>query len=137
MHYCWFQQDGAHTARATMSELRQFFDDRLISIGLWPPHSPDLNKCNFFLWGYLKDRVYPLEPHTLDNLKNNTMREINNIPVSMLQRVSNNCVRREIVLPENFNCVRCEIVLPENLSICAVSGHLSSVVRVFVLYLHP
>jgi hypothetical protein len=23
----------------------------------WPPQSPELN-CNFFLWGYIKDRVY-------------------------------------------------------------------------------
>ena len=24
----------------------------------WPPHSPDLTSCNFFLWGYVKSLVY-------------------------------------------------------------------------------
>ena len=24
----------------------------------WPPRSPDLTPCDFFLWGYIKDRVY-------------------------------------------------------------------------------
>ena len=24
----------------------------------WPPRSPDLTPCNFFLWGYIKDHVY-------------------------------------------------------------------------------
>lgn len=26
----------------------------------WPPGSPDLNLCNFFLWGYLKQSVHTL-----------------------------------------------------------------------------
>jgi hypothetical protein len=24
----------------------------------WPPGSPDLTPCDFFLWGYVKDKVY-------------------------------------------------------------------------------
>ncbi|GBN05744.1 hypothetical protein AVEN_46340-1 [Araneus ventricosus] len=24
----------------------------------WPPRSPDLTLCDFFLWGYVKDKVY-------------------------------------------------------------------------------
>ena len=24
----------------------------------WPPRSPDLTPCNFFLWGFVKDKVY-------------------------------------------------------------------------------
>ena len=24
----------------------------------WPPRSPDLITCNFFLWGFVKDKVY-------------------------------------------------------------------------------
>ncbi|GBM56681.1 hypothetical protein AVEN_42056-1 [Araneus ventricosus] len=24
----------------------------------WPPRSPDLTPCDFFLWGYEKDKVY-------------------------------------------------------------------------------
>ena len=42
---------------------------------------PDLTPPNFFLWGYLKDRIYsnPI-PRTLDQLKDNIRREIRNIP---------------------------------------------------------
>ncbi|GBL65155.1 hypothetical protein AVEN_136820-1 [Araneus ventricosus] len=25
---------------------------------LWPPRSPNLTPCDFFMWGYVKDRVY-------------------------------------------------------------------------------
>ena len=24
----------------------------------WPPQSPDLTPCDFFLWGYIKDHVF-------------------------------------------------------------------------------
>ena len=59
----WFQQDEAtsHTARISIEVLRQKFPGRLISrFGdiPWPPRSPDLTSCDFFLWGYLKSKVY-------------------------------------------------------------------------------
>ena len=50
----WFQQDGAtaHTSRRSLSLLREMFPGRVISlrgdIG-WPPRSPDLTPCYFFL----------------------------------------------------------------------------------------
>jgi hypothetical protein len=28
------------------------------NILLWPPRSPDLTPCDFFLWGFVKDSVY-------------------------------------------------------------------------------
>ena len=36
----------------------------------WPPRSPDLTACDFFLWGFIKDNVYvqPL-PKTLQELR--------------------------------------------------------------------
>ena len=36
----------------------------------WPSYSPDLNPAYFFLWGYLKERVYldPV-PKTIEQLK--------------------------------------------------------------------
>ena len=34
----------------------------------WAPHSPDLNPLDFFLWGYLKDRVYANSPRTIPEL---------------------------------------------------------------------
>jgi hypothetical protein len=47
--YGWFQQDSAtaHTAHMSMQALSETFGDRTISSGIWPPHSPDLNPCEF------------------------------------------------------------------------------------------
>ncbi|GFT12869.1 DUF4817 domain-containing protein [Trichonephila clavipes] len=41
--YTWLQQDGAtrHTSRDSMEVLTKFFDDHVISKGLWPPRLPD------------------------------------------------------------------------------------------------
>jgi hypothetical protein len=35
----------------------------------WPPCSLDLNPCDYFLWGYLKDKVFSSAPGTLPELK--------------------------------------------------------------------
>ncbi|GBM79642.1 hypothetical protein AVEN_184203-1 [Araneus ventricosus] len=35
-----------------------------------PPCSPDLNPLDFFLWGYIKQRVYATPPPTLQELRN-------------------------------------------------------------------
>lgn len=91
----WFQQDGAtaHTARISMTLLRQHFQERLISLRgdlHWPARSPDLAPCDFFLWGYLKSIVYNDRPTTLAHLKNNIRQAIANIPVDMLEKVERN-----------------------------------------------
>jgi hypothetical protein len=69
-----FQQDGAtsHTARVTMNLLKDLFLNHLISRNgdvQWPPRSPDLSPCNFFLWGYLKSKVFETCPATTQDLK--------------------------------------------------------------------
>jgi hypothetical protein len=48
--YGWFQQDSdtAHTARMSMQALSYVFGNRLISSGVWPARSPDLNPCDVF-----------------------------------------------------------------------------------------
>jgi hypothetical protein len=38
----------------------------------WPPLLPDVNPCDFFPWGYIKDTAFINNPHTNDNLKDNT-----------------------------------------------------------------
>jgi len=63
----WFQQDGAthHTWNESLAWLQERFPDRLISRRCdqqWSPHSPDLNPPDFYMWGYLKDRVYGNNP---------------------------------------------------------------------------
>ncbi|KAJ4444011.1 hypothetical protein ANN_05800 [Periplaneta americana] len=86
----YFQQDGAtcHTSNESMELTASFFDDRIISRNLWPPRSPDLTMPDFFLWGYLKDRVYATRPQTLDDLKHNITQEIQAIDNRVLQRVA-------------------------------------------------
>ena len=99
LRHVWFQQDGAtcHTANATMAFLRQKFNGRLISRRgdvPWPPRSPDLSPCDFFLWGYLKERVYKDKSRTLDDLKEAITTEISRIPRDMLERVSRSFTER-------------------------------------------
>ncbi|KAJ4435994.1 hypothetical protein ANN_18618 [Periplaneta americana] len=65
-----------------------------ITWNLWPPRSPDLTTPDFFLWGYLKDRVYATRPQTLDDLKHNITQEIQAIDNRVLQRVASNMERR-------------------------------------------
>jgi hypothetical protein len=59
----WFQQDDgtAHTARASMEVIHEIFPEHVISLRgkiPWPAHLPDLSSCDYFLWGYLKVKVY-------------------------------------------------------------------------------
>ncbi len=68
----WYQQDGAtpHTARHVLAWLEKVFGEQFVSFRTereWPPHSPDLSPLDFFLWGYLKYRVYSPYLQTLMN----------------------------------------------------------------------
>jgi len=56
----------------------------------WPPCLPDLSACDFFLWGYLKEKVYDHRPHTIHELKDCIREEIQGIPVNMLRKVMDN-----------------------------------------------
>jgi len=77
----WFQQDGAtpHTVVISIAALRRLFPQRVISLFgdvPWPPRSPDLTAPDFFLWGYLKSKVYITRPRALHALKENIREEI-------------------------------------------------------------
>lgn len=61
---------------------------------MWPPRSPDLNPCDFFLWGYLKSVVYNPLPKTLQELKINIEREIKKINVEILEKLFSNLIKR-------------------------------------------
>ena len=76
----YFQQDGAppHRRKIVQTWLKSKFGDRFIDMANWPPRSPDLNPCDFFLWGYLKSKVYNPKPQNLSQLKENITREIEN-----------------------------------------------------------
>jgi hypothetical protein len=60
----------------------------------WPARSPDLTACDFFLWGYLKHKVFETCPQDLDTLKQRIVEEINAIQAATLSRVMENVVTR-------------------------------------------
>lgn len=69
-----FQQDGApaHYARLVRDYLNIVFPNRWIGRGgplPWPPRSPDLTPLDYFLWGFLKDKVFRTVPANLQEMK--------------------------------------------------------------------
>lgn len=91
----WFQQDGAtsHTSRETIALIATKFGDRIISRNSevnWPPRSCDMTPLDYFLWGYLKIKVYVNAPQTIQDLKRNIQAEIEAIDQLLLQKVIEN-----------------------------------------------
>jgi hypothetical protein len=113
--YGWFQQDSATACTAFMSiqALSNLFGDRIISSGIWPAHSPNLNSCNFLLLGlFVEDKVYNSNPRTEERLKQNIHREIANIPAEQLRRVNQNssaCARNVYVYRDCISNTSCDL----------------------------
>ena len=64
-----FQQDGAkpHTSNFSLERLRKFFPGGLISGRTdfpWPSNSSDFSPLDFFLWSWLKNKVYSIPKAT-------------------------------------------------------------------------
>lgn len=69
----YFQQDGAppHYSLLVRYILDTIFPNRWIGRKgplKWAPRSPDLTPLDFFLWGYLKDKVFRTRPENLDEM---------------------------------------------------------------------
>ncbi|GBM39967.1 hypothetical protein AVEN_142242-1 [Araneus ventricosus] len=69
----WFQHDGAppHKVSSAQHYILDTFQQQVIGYGgcvEWPPLSPDLKPLDFFLWVYIKQRVYATPPPTLQEL---------------------------------------------------------------------
>ena len=91
----WFQRDGAtaHAVRTAMRLLNEMLPARVISQRgniEWPARSPNLNACDFFLWGYLKSKVYKKKLRTMVDLKQNIRDEVAAVSPTMLQQVMQN-----------------------------------------------
>lgn len=70
----WFQQDGApaHFTRIVRDYLNEEFNNRWIGRRgtiEWPARSPDLTPMDFFLWGYIKNKIYVTSPQDLADLR--------------------------------------------------------------------
>ena len=83
-----------HIANNVREYLKRQFLDRFSNKEKWPPRSPDLNPCDFFLWGYLKQRVYNTMPQSLDSLKENITREFKNISKDTLKNTFDDFYKR-------------------------------------------
>ena len=101
----YFMQDGArpHRTRKVFNFLHRHFHDRVIALNFpkekhcgmdWPPYSPDLNPCDYFLWGYIKDKVYSQTPKTLDELVSNIENAFNDISINALEGAIDNFLIR-------------------------------------------
>ena len=53
----------------------------------YPARSPDFTPMDFFLWGYLKDKVYRTKPRTIDALKMEIERQCRDIPNDLFRDV--------------------------------------------------
>ena len=86
-----FMQDGAppHFGKTVRDWLDETFPDRWMGRRgpiEWPPRSPDLTPCDFFLWGFLKSQVYAGKPSTIAELKTLIEEAINNIEQDVIDR---------------------------------------------------
>lgn len=88
----WYQQDGApaHYTRPVRQYLDTVFPGRWIGRRgaiEWPARSPDLTPLDFFLWGYLKSKVYVNRPNNIEELKIRITDEIRLIEPSVIDNV--------------------------------------------------
>jgi len=56
----------------------------------WLARSPDLSTCAYFLWGFLKSRVFISKSRTIVELKQSIKEEIVAIPEQMTRQVMEN-----------------------------------------------
>jgi len=87
-------------------KLQEAFGHRVMALGFdteWPPRSPDLTPCDFYLWGHLKNQVYKTPPASLQILQErieNALMEIKDNPhvirkaVLAVRHRANRCVER-------------------------------------------
>ena len=68
-YYIQQDRDTPHTANTIQEWLQSKFGEKFMTKKQWPPRSTDLNSCDYFLWGYLKSKVYKPLPKTLDDSK--------------------------------------------------------------------
>ena len=69
-----YQKDGAppHWGSHARRFLDAIFPNRwIVRVGPtpWPPQSPDITPLDFFLWGYVKDKVFSTPVPDITNLK--------------------------------------------------------------------
>ena len=69
---------------------------------LWTPHSPDINPCDFFLWGFLKEKVFQMRPENVAQLRAHVVKLGRELSEDLCRRVVTNArVRLQEVVKQN------------------------------------
>ena len=90
-----FQQDGApaHYSNRVKAYLNNKRPNNWIGRGgpvAWPPRSPDLTPCDFFLWGHIKSQIYSTPVESVEELKLRIRSEVRKISPETLEKVWEN-----------------------------------------------
>lgn len=105
-----FMQDGAppHWARRVRNWLNEKLPTKWMGRGTeedsnitWPPRSPDLTPCDFFLWGFIKSRVYQTDPININELKERIRRAFTEVTPEMLENTFNSFETRLNIVIQN------------------------------------
>ena len=88
------------------NRLAEVFGHRVIALYHdveWQPRSPDLASCDFFLWGYLKSKVFTTPPRDIATLRQRIIDEFDALrhqapmirrAVREMEKRANLCVER-------------------------------------------
>ena len=91
-------QDGTtpHRTKEVFEAIYNVYRNRVIGLGNlkfahggieWPPYSPALNPCDFFLWGYIKDHCYYKNPTITEELMKAIRKTVNSISDEIFSKV--------------------------------------------------
>ena len=88
-------QDSApsHVSKFTVPFLKKK-QIKFITKDQWMPSSPDCAPCDYWLFGYLKNRVQKRKVKTIAGLKKAIRQEVKNIPIWMVERALRSWPRR-------------------------------------------
>lgn len=121
----WWQQDGAapHRADPVIEYLNNAFEGRWIGLRgpvYWPPFSPDMTACDFYLWGVVKAYVDKGDPRSddharqliveaFDQIRRNQGQDqhLSHVQSSIIERIKMCIERRGGHFEKLIKCMRC------------------------------
>ena len=104
----YFMQDGSrpHHTKEVLETIYNVHGNRVIGLEYpkfadekieWPSYSPDLNRCDFFLWGYIKDHYHSEKSTATEELMKAIRKTVNSISDEIWSKVLYSFRKRLIV----------------------------------------